>query len=77
MATASSYGFLTTNNRSFPWQIISMKSRLFTPPTTARASFKTVAAGCKTCRGKGAIECPGCKGTGRNKKNGNMFERWK
>lgn len=41
MATASSYGFLTTNNRSFPWQIISMKSRLFTP-RTARASFKTV-----------------------------------
>ncbi|KAL3845646.1 hypothetical protein ACJIZ3_003049 [Penstemon smallii] len=32
---------------------------------------------CKTCKGQGAIECPGCKGTGKNKKNGNMFERWK
>ncbi|WVZ95683.1 hypothetical protein U9M48_041417 [Paspalum notatum var. saurae] len=35
------------------------------------------AAGCKTCKGKGAVECPGCKGTGKNKKNGNIFERWK
>ncbi|KAL0908224.1 hypothetical protein M5K25_022705 [Dendrobium thyrsiflorum] len=33
--------------------------------------------GCRTCRGRGAIECPGCKGTGKNKKNGNIFERWK
>ncbi|KAL5559364.1 hypothetical protein UlMin_035575 [Ulmus minor] len=32
---------------------------------------------CETCRGKGAIECAGCKGTGKNKKNGNIFERWK
>ncbi|XVF73981.1 hypothetical protein PTKIN_Ptkin13bG0025100 [Pterospermum kingtungense] len=32
---------------------------------------------CQTCGGKGAIECPGCKGTGKNKKNGNIFERWK
>ncbi|KAL5704130.1 hypothetical protein ACHQM5_022602 [Ranunculus cassubicifolius] len=32
---------------------------------------------CGTCVGQGAIECPGCKGTGRNKKNGNIFERWK
>ncbi|KAK4391253.1 hypothetical protein Sango_2188600 [Sesamum angolense] len=42
---------------------------------------------CKTCKGQGAIECPGCKrllfvleinqGTGKNKKNGNIFERWK
>ncbi|XP_020111054.1 protein EMBRYO SAC DEVELOPMENT ARREST 3, chloroplastic [Ananas comosus] len=36
-----------------------------------------VSKGCKTCGGKGAIECPGCKGTGKNKKNGNIFERWK
>ncbi|CAN6353433.1 unnamed protein product [Urochloa humidicola] len=35
------------------------------------------AAGCKTCKGKGAVECPGCKGTGKNKKNGNISERWK
>ncbi|PKI57504.1 uncharacterized protein LOC116204807 [Punica granatum] len=32
---------------------------------------------CETCGGKRAIECPGCKGTGKNKKNGNIFERWK
>ncbi|XP_009373318.3 uncharacterized protein LOC103962343 isoform X1 [Pyrus x bretschneideri] len=32
---------------------------------------------CESCGGKGAIECQGCKGTGRNKKNGNIFERWK
>ncbi|GMH17343.1 hypothetical protein Nepgr_019184 [Nepenthes gracilis] len=32
---------------------------------------------CQTCGGQGAIECPGCKGTGKNKKNGNIFERWK
>ncbi|KAJ4842056.1 hypothetical protein Tsubulata_037972 [Turnera subulata] len=40
-------------------------------------SLKPVVLGCKTCKGKGAIECPGCKGTGKNKKNGNIFERWK
>eukprot|EP00245_Coleochaete_scutata_P001760 TRINITY_DN12214_c0_g7_i1.p1 TRINITY_DN12214_c0_g7~~TRINITY_DN12214_c0_g7_i1.p1 ORF type:complete len:199 (-),score=12.95 TRINITY_DN12214_c0_g7_i1:236-802(-) len=32
---------------------------------------------CAACKGKKAIDCPGCKGSGRNKKNGNMFERWK
>ncbi|KAL3513412.1 hypothetical protein ACH5RR_026129 [Cinchona calisaya] len=32
---------------------------------------------CERCGGQGAIECPGCKGTGKNKKNGNVFERWK
>ncbi|XP_045831850.1 protein PHOTOSYSTEM I ASSEMBLY 2, chloroplastic [Trifolium pratense] len=32
---------------------------------------------CKNCNGKGAIECTGCKGTGTNKNNGNIFERWK
>ncbi|KAK9758165.1 hypothetical protein RND81_01G211900 [Saponaria officinalis] len=32
---------------------------------------------CDTCRGRGGIDCPGCKGTGKNKKNGNIFERWK
>lgn len=33
--------------------------------------------GCRKCQGKGAVECQGCKGSGKNKKNGNMFERWK
>ncbi|KAJ1261108.1 hypothetical protein BS78_09G003100 [Paspalum vaginatum] len=43
----------------------------------ARLMVVSAAAGCKTCKGKGAVECPGCKGTGKNKKNGNIFERWK
>ncbi|OVA20949.1 hypothetical protein BVC80_8835g16 [Macleaya cordata] len=58
-------------------------------PEAAKTGFTTFAAksdgflskfstnGCQTCRGQGAIECPGCKGTGKNKKNGNIFERWK
>ncbi|KAK9840765.1 hypothetical protein WJX81_003199 [Elliptochloris bilobata] len=32
---------------------------------------------CSTCKNKGSVTCPGCKGTGRNKKNGNVFERYK
>ncbi|KAF2297359.1 hypothetical protein GH714_021892 [Hevea brasiliensis] len=44
---------------------------------SAGFSINSILNGCKTCGGKGAIECPGCKGTGKNKKNGNIFERWK
>ncbi|KAF8025524.1 hypothetical protein BT93_F2378 [Corymbia citriodora subsp. variegata] len=40
-------------------------------------SLNSILKSCKACSGKGAIECPGCKGTGKNKKNGNIFERWK
>uniref|UniRef100_A0A6N2MEC0 Uncharacterized protein n=1 Tax=Salix viminalis TaxID=40686 RepID=A0A6N2MEC0_SALVM len=40
-------------------------------------SLNSILKGCKTCGGKGAMECEGCKGTGKNKKNGNIFERWK
>ncbi|GLU06733.1 hypothetical protein SLE2022_237330 [Rubroshorea leprosula] len=40
-------------------------------------SLNPILKRCQTCGGKGAIECPGCKGTGKNKKNGNIFERWK
>ncbi|KAI9383637.1 hypothetical protein POPTR_013G108100v4 [Populus trichocarpa] len=40
-------------------------------------SLNSILNGCKTCGGKGAMECAGCKGTGKNKKNGNIFERWK
>ncbi|PSS31828.1 Chaperone protein like [Actinidia chinensis var. chinensis] len=43
----------------------------------AKSSGFSVIKNCKTCRGKGAVDCPGCKGTGKNKKNGNIFERWK
>ncbi|KAK9902106.1 hypothetical protein WJX75_004588 [Coccomyxa subellipsoidea] len=32
---------------------------------------------CKKCKSKGSLTCPSCKGTGKNKKNGNVFERWK
>ncbi|XP_048332011.1 uncharacterized protein LOC112489845 isoform X2 [Ziziphus jujuba] len=39
-------------------------------------SLNSILNSCKNCGGKGAIECPGCKGTGKNKKNGNIFERW-
>ncbi|XP_024403618.1 uncharacterized protein [Physcomitrium patens] len=38
---------------------------------------KAAGKGCGKCKGKGGVECQGCKGTGKNKKNGNMFERWK
>ncbi|KAI0494345.1 hypothetical protein KFK09_024479 [Dendrobium nobile] len=41
------------------------------------SAISQTSKGCRTCRGRGAIECPGCKGTGKNKKNGNIFERWK
>ncbi|KAL6176600.1 hypothetical protein ACLB2K_053233 [Fragaria x ananassa] len=40
-------------------------------------SLNSILKRCETCQGKGAIDCKGCKGTGRNKKNGNIFERWK
>eukprot|EP00884_Botryococcus_braunii_P010921 jgi/Botrbrau1/19830/Bobra.0124s0070.1 len=41
--------------------------------TPQQGSIKT----CSRCKGAGAIQCPGCKGSGRNRANGNMFERWK
>ncbi|XP_028805727.1 protein PHOTOSYSTEM I ASSEMBLY 2, chloroplastic-like [Neltuma alba] len=40
-------------------------------------SLNSIFKRCQTCGGQGAIECPGCKGTGKNRKNGNIFERWK
>ncbi|XP_062026883.1 uncharacterized protein LOC133743111 [Rosa rugosa] len=40
-------------------------------------SLNSILKRCETCEGKGAIDCQGCKGTGRNKKHGNIFERWK
>ncbi|ESQ34532.1 hypothetical protein EUTSA_v10009125mg [Eutrema salsugineum] len=40
-------------------------------------SLGSIFKSCETCGAKGAIDCPGCKGTGKNKKNGNIFERWK
>ncbi|BBN15088.1 hypothetical protein MPTK1_6g16920 [Marchantia polymorpha subsp. ruderalis] len=43
----------------------------------SKSSSAKAGKGCFSCAGKGAIECQGCKGSGKNKKNGNMFERWK
>eukprot|EP00250_Pteridium_aquilinum_P004171 c14402_g1_i1 orf=337-594(-) len=43
----------------------------------AAFNFRVGGGSCGKCKGKGAIECPGCKGSGKNKKNGNLFERWK
>ncbi|PIN00799.1 hypothetical protein CDL12_26697 [Handroanthus impetiginosus] len=53
--------------------------RNFNPKAAKSGGFslKSIINKCKTCSGQGAIECPGCKGTGKNKKNGNIFERWK
>eukprot|EP00741_Cyanophora_paradoxa_P016258 tig00000197_g15697.t1 len=34
-------------------------------------------ADCPTCKGSGVCACDVCKGTGRDKKGGNIFERWK
>mmetsp|Transcript_19737 Transcript_19737/g.49826 ORF Transcript_19737/g.49826 Transcript_19737/m.49826 type:complete len:137 (-) Transcript_19737:11-421(-) len=32
---------------------------------------------CRNCKGVGNLPCKACKGTGRNRANGNMLERWK
>ncbi|KAJ0786204.1 putative Heat shock protein DnaJ, cysteine-rich domain superfamily [Helianthus annuus] len=44
---------------------------------TTGFSLNSIFKKCETCGGQGAIDCAGCKGTGKNKKNGNIFERWK
>ncbi|CAL9149769.1 unnamed protein product [Musa hybrid cultivar] len=59
-----------------PWQTRAKRSGVSSSKSGA-VSVKPVSKGCGKCGGKGAIECPGCKGTGKNKKNGNIFERWK
>ncbi|CAM6038149.1 unnamed protein product [Sphagnum compactum] len=48
-----------------------------TSSTRGGFSLQCASKGCAKCKNKGAVECEGCKGTGKNKKNGNMFERWK
>ncbi|KAL1831432.1 hypothetical protein DCAR_0101405 [Daucus carota subsp. sativus] len=53
------------------------RKRSVTVSAAKSGGFASISKGCSTCKGKGGIECPGCKGTGRNKKNGNIFERWK
>uniref|UniRef100_A0ACD5W3Q6 Uncharacterized protein n=2 Tax=Avena sativa TaxID=4498 RepID=A0ACD5W3Q6_AVESA len=63
-------------NRSF-WWWQTPRTRTAWPPMAGKSGAKLVSKGCKTCRGTGGVECEGCKGTGKNKKNGNIFERWK
>ncbi|XP_074573841.1 uncharacterized protein LOC141830286 [Curcuma longa] len=58
-------------------QIRAKQKGEISPFKSHTVSFKLGSKNCRTCSGKGAIECPGCKGTGKNKKNGNIFERWK
>mmetsp|Transcript_56324 Transcript_56324/g.115192 ORF Transcript_56324/g.115192 Transcript_56324/m.115192 type:complete len:156 (+) Transcript_56324:1-468(+) len=41
------------------------------PPPAAKGG------NCVKCKNVGAIDCPVCKGTGTDKKGGNVFERWK
>lgn len=53
------------------------RKRSVTVSAAKSGGFASIFKGCSTCKGKGGIECPGCKGTGKNKKNGNIFERWK
>ncbi|RCV15603.1 hypothetical protein SEVIR_3G071500v4 [Setaria viridis] len=70
----------TTGSAAVAWPGRTSTARLCrrrAMPSKRGARLMVSAAGCKTCKGKGAVECPGCKGTGKNKKNGNIFERWK
>ncbi|GMI83228.1 hypothetical protein like AT1G22630 [Hibiscus trionum] len=53
------------------------RPRVFTVFAAKSGPLNSILNRCQKCGGKGAIECPGCKGTGKNKKNGNIFERWK
>ncbi|XWS15386.1 hypothetical protein CRYUN_Cryun35bG0092000 [Craigia yunnanensis] len=54
-----------------------LRPRVVTVFAAKSGPVNSILKRCKKCGGKGAIECPGCKGTGKNKKNGNIFERWK
>ncbi|XP_047323991.1 uncharacterized protein LOC124927592 [Impatiens glandulifera] len=71
----------TTEVVSFPLIIRCFDGRRRLKPCKAANSggfsVESVFKKCQTCKGQSAVECPGCKGTGRNKKNGNIFERWK
>ncbi|CAK9309002.1 unnamed protein product [Citrullus colocynthis] len=73
----------SASNNIFPYQLLKWPPYYNT--TITKSSIISFAAptasllpkSCRNCGGKGAIDCPGCKGTGKNKKNGNIFERWK
>ncbi|XP_073007301.1 uncharacterized protein [Typha latifolia] len=75
MAIASSIATYTQFH-CLGWQVKAKKTEILASKSAGVAPTQ-VSKSCQKCRGKGAIECPGCKGTGKNKKNGNIFERWK
>ena len=39
--------------------------------------MKPILGSCSNCKNTGGVACKGCKGTGKNKANGNPFERFK
>lgn len=39
--------------------------------------MKPISGSCSNCKNTGGVACKGCKGTGKNKQNGNPFERFK
>jgi hypothetical protein len=47
------------------------------PAKPAKPGMKPISGSCKTCQNKGGVTCAGCKGSGKNKSNGNPFERYK
>ena len=46
-------------------------------PPAKGGGMRVVAGSCSACANKGGVTCKGCKGSGRNKANGNPFERFK
>ena len=47
------------------------------PAKPAKPGMKPISGSCATCKNTGGVACKGCKGTGKNKANGNPFERFK
>ena len=47
------------------------------PGKPGKPGMKPISGSCKTCQNKGGVTCSGCKGSGKNKSNGNPFERYK
>eukprot|EP01035_Chromulina_nebulosa_P025072 gene25072-32695_t len=45
-------------------------------PLAAAAAGSGGKKGCPSCTGKGAVNCATCRGTGIDRVNGNVFERW-
>jgi hypothetical protein len=44
--------------------------------TAAKGAKPKSGGPCSCCTGKGAVDCAVCAGTGKDKVNGNIFERW-